>query len=79
MRSLQDNGRTDVELGKTMQKPVFLVVLGDGSQWSLQAEWPDGTIEQVDTFKGHSEAVGWLTTQSEAWLVSRGAFGASET
>jgi hypothetical protein len=64
---------------KTLQKPILYVVLGDGKQWSLQAEWPDGTIEEVNTFKAHSEAVDWLNTRSEGWLVSRSAFGGRET
>jgi hypothetical protein len=71
-----DNGRIDIEMG--VQKPIFCVVLSDGNHWSLEAEWPDGTIEQVNTFKDHAKAVDWLTTRSEAWLVSRSAFGGSE-
>jgi len=65
-------------MGKTVQTPFFCVVLSDGTHWSLEAEWPDGTIEQVETFKGQAEAVDWLTTRSEAWLASRSAVGGSE-
>jgi hypothetical protein len=39
----------------------------------LEVEWPDGTIEQVDIFKAHFEAVNWLRTQSQSWLQSRTA------
>lgn len=74
-----DKGRLNVEMAKAVQKPIFCVVLSQGTQWSLEAEWPDGTIEQVNTFKAHSEAVNWLTTRSEAWLVSRSTFGSRET
>ena len=35
-----------------MLKPIFCVVLSDGDNWSVKAEWPDGTIEPVDTFEG---------------------------
>jgi hypothetical protein len=55
-------------------EPIFCVVLGDAEHWSVEAEWPDGTIEQVDIFKAHFEAVNWLRTQSQSWLQSRGAF-----
>jgi hypothetical protein len=52
-------------------KPVFCVVLRDGEKWSVEAEWPDGTIEHVDTFDGHSDAVNWISTRSETWLEER--------
>jgi hypothetical protein len=51
-----------------MAKPIFYIVLGDCEQWIVEAEWPDGTIEQVETFKAYFDALAWLTTQSDAWL-----------
>jgi hypothetical protein len=60
---------------KTLQKPIFYVALGDGNLWSLHAEWPDGTIEEVNTFKAHSDAVDWLTTRSAPWLECRNVGG----
>ena len=54
-----------------MVRPLFCVVLGDGATWSVQAEWPDGTIEHVDTFKAHFEAADWVSTRSEAWIQKR--------
>jgi len=57
--------------GVAMVKPVFCVVLCDGEKWSVEAEWPDGTIEHVETFEGHSDAVNWISTRSEAWLEER--------
>jgi hypothetical protein len=55
----------------TAQKPFFCVVLSDRGQWHVEAEWPDGTIEQIDAFKAHLEGVNWVRTQSEAWLRER--------
>jgi hypothetical protein len=52
-------------------KPIFCVVLGDATHWSVEAEWPDGTIEQVETFKHYLEAMNWLSTDSEAWVTAR--------
>jgi hypothetical protein len=52
-------------------KPIFCLVLSDDQRWSVEAEWPDGTIERVNTFKGHLEAASWLKTQSESWLRER--------
>jgi hypothetical protein len=54
------------------RKPIFCVVLSDGEQWQVEAEWPDGTIEQVDTFKAYFEALNWVSTQSGEWLQERG-------
>jgi hypothetical protein len=66
-------------LGKGLQlepslsgKPFFCVVLSDGGQWLVEAEWPDGTIMEVDTFKAHLDALTWVRTQSQAWLRERG-------
>ena len=38
------------------QKPLFNVVLRDGDEWLIEAEWPDGSIEHVCTFKAQSDA-----------------------
>ena len=51
-------------------KPIFCVVLGDAEHWSVEAEWPDGTIEQVDIFKAHLAAINWIRTQSQSWGLS---------
>jgi hypothetical protein len=60
-----------INIGAAMLRPVFCVVLGDGDNWSVEAEWPDGTIEPVEAFKGHSDAVDWVSTRSESWLRER--------
>ena len=52
-------------------KPIFCAVLSDVQRWSVEAEWPDGTIEQVDEFKHHFEAAHWISSQSETWLQER--------
>ena len=56
---------------KCTQKPILQVILGDGDQWAVEAEWPDGTLERINTFNNHSSATGWISTQSEAWLEVR--------
>jgi hypothetical protein len=54
-----------------MAKPIFNVVLHDGDLWTVEAEWPDGTIEQVETFKAYFDALHWMNAQSDAWLRER--------
>ena len=56
---------------KIMRKPIFFVVR-DAADWSVEAEWPDGTIERVKTFKAELAALDWLSWQSHAWLEWRG-------
>lgn len=56
---------------KIMRKPIFFVVR-DAAHWSVEAEWPDGTIEKVKTFKAELAALDWLSWQSHAWLEGRG-------
>ena len=58
--------------GNAVAKPIFCVVLGDAQYWSVEAEWPDGTIEKVETFKHYLEAINWLSADSEAWVTARG-------
>lgn len=51
------NVHIDTEMGPI--KPIFCLVLGNGQRWSVEAEWPDGTIEQVHKFKACFEALNW--------------------
>jgi hypothetical protein len=50
------------------EKPVFYVILSDRDDWAVEAEWPDGTLERVSTFKDYLAATDWVATQSEAWV-----------
>ena len=44
----------------------------DASYWYVEAEWDDGTIEEVGQFKSIAEAWDWIARQSPAWLEERG-------
>jgi hypothetical protein len=61
----------DIGMAKIAHKPIFCVILPDGQEWAVEAEWPDGTIERIDTFKNHFEALNWVNNRSEAWLQQR--------
>ena len=54
-------------------KPIFCVALGDTEHWSVEAEWPNTTIEQVDIFKAHFEAVNWIRTHPQSCVKGRTA------
>ena len=45
--------------------PNYSVMLKDGEQWTVEAEWPDGTIEEVATFRSFFDARDWLNDQSK--------------
>jgi hypothetical protein len=51
--------------------PLLNVVLRDHDEWRIEAEWPDGSIEHVRTFKAYLDATRWLKAHSEAWLQER--------
>ena len=55
----------------TARNPIFCVVLKDGEHWEVEAEWPDGSIEQVYKFKAGFEALNWVKSQSAAWVAER--------
>jgi hypothetical protein len=61
---------TSDPMTNAVAKPLFHVSLGDREEWVIEAEWPDGTLERVTTFKNHSAAARWIATVSEAWLHS---------
>ena len=42
-------------------------MLSDGDQWVVEAEWPDGTLEFVNTFKDHASAAYWISARSKTW------------
>jgi hypothetical protein len=56
-----------VEMRPTAGRPFFHVKLSDGDQWLVEAEWPDGTLEVVNTFNDHASAVNWMNSRSETW------------
>jgi hypothetical protein len=58
-----------VETGSSIvEKPIFYVVLSDRDQWAVEVEWPDDTLERINTFVDHPSAANWVSTHSEAWL-----------
>jgi hypothetical protein len=46
--------------------------LVDQSHWYVEAEWDDGTIEEIGQFKSIAEAWDWIARESPAWLAQRG-------
>ena len=53
------------------RKSILHVVVTDGDQWEVEAEWPDGTLERIIIFNDPSSATDCISTRSEAWLEVR--------
>ena len=56
-------------------RPIFKpreIRMADESYWYIEAEWEDGTIEEIGRFTSISEAWDWIARQSTAWLEERG-------
>jgi hypothetical protein len=56
-------------------RPIFKpreIRMADEAHWYVEAEWEDGTIDEVGRFTSISEAWDWIARQSTAWLEERG-------
>ena len=69
--SLPSIEQRGVDASMLRPKPILYVALCDRDQWAVEAEWPDGTLERINTFNDHSSATDWITTQSDVWLERR--------
>jgi hypothetical protein len=57
------------------RRPIFKpreIKIAGKSQWYAEAEWADGTIDEIGQFKSISEAWNWMARHSRAWLEERG-------
>jgi hypothetical protein len=58
-------------------EPFFCVVMHHERKWTIEATWPDESVEVAETFADYFEALGWLGLEASTWvekrLVERGA------
>ena len=55
-------------------RPIFkprAIKTADETHWYVEAEWEDGTIEEIGRFNLIAEAWDWIARQSPAWLEER--------
>jgi hypothetical protein len=68
---LQDELETR-RFAQMKQGPPKFSMVHRGDECSVQAEWPDGTIETpIRTLKSEEEALAWISQFSERWLRGR--------
>jgi hypothetical protein len=51
-------------------KPREMRMAGE-SHWYVEAEWDDGTIEEIGQFKSIVEAWDWIARESKGWVAAR--------
>ena len=55
-------------------EPFFYVALRrDDGKWIIEAKWPNGSTEVVETFDDYFVALRWLRAESSAWTAKRQA------
>jgi hypothetical protein len=53
-------------MAKTM--PVLQIRNVNGGSWSVHAEFPNGTFEDISGFKTENEANEWIAKDFQRWL-----------
>jgi hypothetical protein len=56
-------------------RPIFKpreLRTNDQTHLYVEAEWADGTIDEIGQFDSISEAWNWLAQQSQGWVEPRG-------
>jgi hypothetical protein len=56
---------------RPMFKPREIKAPDVVTHWFVEAEWADGTIDEIGQFGSISEAWGWIAQQSRAWTEDR--------
>jgi hypothetical protein len=55
----------------TAAEPFFCVVMHHERKWTIEATWPDESVEVAETFADYFEALGWLGLKASAWVAKR--------
>jgi len=62
-----------------MTVPVLQIRNKKGSAWSVHAEFPDGSFEEISGFKTENEANEWVAKELQDWLDRRERTKSSDT
>jgi hypothetical protein len=50
---------------------VLQIRHNNGGAWTIHAEFPDGSVEEIPGFKSENEANEWIATDLQRWLDRR--------
>jgi hypothetical protein len=56
-------------------EPFFCVVMHHERKWTIEATWPDESVEVAETFADYFEALGWLGLDMGRETIGRAARG----
>jgi hypothetical protein len=51
--------------------PILQIRNTNGGDWSVHAEFPDGSFEEISGFKSENEANEWIANSLREWLDRR--------
>ena len=54
-----------------MSMPILQIRNSNGGAWSVHAEFPDGSVEDVGGFRTENEANEWIAKDLQQWLEKR--------
>jgi hypothetical protein len=54
-----------------MTAPILQIRNKNGGAWSVHAEFPDGSFEEISGFKTENEANEWIAKDLQDWLDRR--------
>jgi hypothetical protein len=49
-------------------RPIFKPREINATLWYVEAEWPDGRVDEIGQFTSSAEAWRWIATESRAWF-----------
>jgi hypothetical protein len=55
----------------TSTMPVLQIRNSNGGAWTVHAEFPDGSSEEITGFKSENEANEWIATSLQEWIDRR--------
>jgi hypothetical protein len=67
-----DNWRIrPVKKDRTMTAPVLQIRNKNGGSWTVRAEFPDGSSEEISGFATENDANEWIAKELQSWLDRR--------
>jgi hypothetical protein len=55
-------------------RPIFKpreIRIPNNGYWYVEAEWSDGSMDEIGQFKTVSDAWDWIASQSRSWVSQR--------
>jgi hypothetical protein len=52
-------------------EPFFCVVMHHERKWTIEATWPDKSVELAETSADYFEAMEWLNSEASVWVEKR--------